>query len=145
MKFKELTWPQVALLAIVVPSVCGLVYGLVKAGENIGGLAAAVGTVLAALGWQASRTKAQIEEVRTDVGVVKELANGNLSRADAARDAAQQEAIRQLEKVHERHLAAVLAQFQQTLQLAVQSPPGTYVPPVPAAEPARVDAGNTGH
>lgn len=129
---KDLSWPQAALLGVAIPSVCALIYGLVKAGENIAGIAAAVTAILVAMGWQSSRTKAQIEEVRSDVGVVKDLANGNLSRADAARDAAQTKAIEQLEKLHERNMTAMLAQFQQTLALAVQSPPGSYLPPPPA-------------
>jgi hypothetical protein len=117
---KDVTWPQVVLAAIIVPSACALVYGLVKTGENIAGIAAAVAAIFAAMGWQSSRQKAQIEEVRNDVGKVEKLANGNLSRADAARDEANRKAIEHL------HLI-----YQQAIQLAAAAPPGTVVPPLP--------------
>ena len=138
MNWKDLSWQHTVLLGIAIPSSCALIYGLANLGESIAGIAAAVGGVLAAMGWQASRQKAQIDEVRADVGKVEKLANGNLSRADAARDAANQKAIEHLHVI-----------YQQAIQLAAMTPPGTVIPaPLPAlvgplAKPD--DPANAGH
>lgn len=117
MKIKDITWQLVALAAVIVPSVCGLIYGLVQLGESAGTLAAAVGAVLVAMGYQSSRHSKQIAEVRNDVGRVEKLANGNLARVEASRDMAQ----------------------QQALALAAKAPPDTIVPVVPVAVPPLVD------
>lgn len=113
MSWSKITWQQVALVAIVVPCGCALIYGLVRMGETFGGIAAAVGAVLAALGWSTSRTNTKLDKV-------EKLANGNLSRAEDARAMAQQQAIE--------HLHAI---YQQALQLAAQTPSGTVIPPMP--------------
>lgn len=114
MNLSKITWPQVALAAIVVPSGCALVYGLVLRGETFGGIAAAVGAVLAALGWSASRTNNKLDKV-------EKLANGNLSRESAARAEAERRAIEQLHAI-----------YQQALRIAADAPPGTVViPPLP--------------
>lgn len=115
MNWAKITWQQVALVAIVVPCGCALVYGLVRMGETFGGIAAAVGAVLAALGWSTSRTNTKIDKV-------EKLANGNLTRESAARADAERRAVEQLHAI-----------YQQALKIAADAPSGTVVIPPPGS------------
>lgn len=123
-KLKDITLPVAILGCVAVPSICALLYflidRLIDAGENLGGIVVAVVTILGALGIQSARNRHQLDRV-------EKLANGNLH--------------------HERQ-ARMVAQ-EQALHLAIQAPPGTYVPSVPVVVPvapaderARGDAGH---
>jgi len=127
----KVSWSQVTLAAIVVPSIALLVYGLVKSGESLAAIVAGVTVLLAAVGYQASqasRASTQIQSAREEIAEVKTLANGNLSRADAERAKVQGEAIERLAALHEKQTTDMRAQYQQMLALAVQLPPGTAMP-----------------
>lgn len=114
MNLSKITWQQVALAAIVVPCGCALIYGLVARGETLGGIVAAVGVVMAALGWSTSRTNNKLDKV-------EKLANGNLTRESVARAEAERRAVEQLHAI-----------YQQALRIAADAPPGTVViPPLP--------------